>query len=206
MITLNMVKAGYDAGVIKLIKSPNGDGIVCAIGDGWFYFGGQTAENYYDVQEYKNDMAESDIIHDIFDVLQEFSTEFKDEYCYYEAFLRENGITENVCNHSNGLQPFRIAIVETYFKEVEIYASNSLVAEQKAYDLCSAGYIHLGYDDFVERQTECRGLSRENDLKLHEVYGNEVKAVNRSLEEQIGVANAQADENINVEGVLREER
>ena len=43
MITKNMVVKGYGKGLIKLINSPNGDGIVCSIGDNWFYFGGETA-------------------------------------------------------------------------------------------------------------------------------------------------------------------
>ena len=38
-----MVIEGYGKGLIKLINSPNGDGIVCRIGDNWFYFGGETA-------------------------------------------------------------------------------------------------------------------------------------------------------------------
>lgn len=92
MITYDMVKNGYEQGHIKLIESPNGDGVVCQIGDNWFYFGGATAEEYKDAELFKNDIPKEDIIKEIFDVLEEFSTEFEDEYLYYEGFLRLNGI------------------------------------------------------------------------------------------------------------------
>jgi len=53
LITLDIVRAGYEEGHIKLIESPHRDGIVCQIGDNWFYFGGQTAEDFKNVEEYK---------------------------------------------------------------------------------------------------------------------------------------------------------
>lgn len=177
VITLNMIKAGYDAGVVKLIESPHNDGVVCGIGEHWFYFGGLTGEEHHTVQEYKQNVSKEVITKEIFEVLEEFEKSgeaFLDEYLYYEAFLRENGINEKVLdNNPEELKPFRIVITETYVKEVEIYASDSVEAEQKAHDLCSAGKINLDFDNFVDRNTECRGLSRENDLKLHEVFGKD---------------------------------
>ena len=96
MITLDMVKAGYEAGLINLVdgRRYSGDGVVCSIGDNWFYFGGQTAEEYTDVEKYKSDIPKGDIIQSIFEVLEQFSTAdgFEDEYLYYESVLRENGI------------------------------------------------------------------------------------------------------------------
>lgn len=94
-ITKDMIKRGYNQGLIKLIASPNGDGIACQIGDYWFYFGGQTAEEFDDVEEYKSVMLTSDIIKDIYEVLKEFKTEFEDEYLYYYAYLKENLITSS---------------------------------------------------------------------------------------------------------------
>ena len=94
MITKYMIECGYNGGLIRLINSPNGDGIVCGIGDNWFYFGGYTAEEYDVVEEYKNDVPTETIIQEIFDVLQDFHSEFLDEYLYYEYYLKENGIQE----------------------------------------------------------------------------------------------------------------
>lgn len=95
MITKAMVKAGYAAGLITLIESPNEDGVACGIGDNWFYFGGHTAEEST-VEDYRRNVPESDIINEIFDVLDDFRTcgseELTDEYLYYELYLRENGI------------------------------------------------------------------------------------------------------------------
>lgn len=94
IITKDMVIKGYNQGLINLILSPNGDGIVCQIGDNWFYFGGSTAEEYDNVAEYKEIMLTSDIITEIYDVLCEFKTEFEDEYLYYYYYLMENSKTE----------------------------------------------------------------------------------------------------------------
>lgn len=94
MITTDMLTAGYSSGLVNLIPSPYGDGIVCSIGDNWFYFGGSTAEMYKSVEAYKEDIPEKDIIEEILMALESFRTsgaeEFIDEYQYYEAFLREN--------------------------------------------------------------------------------------------------------------------
>ena len=97
MITKNMVKEGYNKGVIKLILSPYHDGIVCEIGEHWFYFGGLTAEQYDDVDEYKSVILESDIINDIYEILNVFSRcgDFIDEYIYFEHYLKEHGIKED---------------------------------------------------------------------------------------------------------------
>jgi hypothetical protein len=96
MITKNMVKEGYNKGIINLIKSPNGDGIVCQIGDNWFYFGGSLAESCETVEEYKSLVLITDIMKDIYEVLKDFQTEFEDEYLYYEYYLKEKGIKERM--------------------------------------------------------------------------------------------------------------
>ena len=44
MIKLEQITAGMEHGDIAVVDSPNGDGAVCQIGDNWFYFGGQEAE------------------------------------------------------------------------------------------------------------------------------------------------------------------
>ena len=96
MITKNMISAGYQAGLVTLCESPNEDGVVCKIGECWFYFGGMTAEGCT-VEEYKANVPEEDIIDEIFRVLDDFrksGPELEDEYIYYECFLREHGIED----------------------------------------------------------------------------------------------------------------
>lgn len=95
MITKSMIKAGYTANIIKLIKSPHGDGIACQIGDNWFYFGGLTAEEYKSVKKYKEDIPEDEIVNEIHEALNDFFKDketFEDEYLYYEYYLKEHGI------------------------------------------------------------------------------------------------------------------
>lgn len=96
-ITKDMIKAGIKARVIRLVKSPNGDGVVCKIGDNWFYFGGLEAENAATVQEYQKNVPMDTIIADIYTVLKEFKEygdELLDEYLYYVAYLEECGIRD----------------------------------------------------------------------------------------------------------------
>lgn len=97
MISKSMVERGYTRGVIKLVPSPHEDGIVCQIEDNWFYFGGLTAESYDDVGRFKEDIPASDIISEIFSVLDEFQHDQYDldEANYYEAILNENGIYQD---------------------------------------------------------------------------------------------------------------
>lgn len=100
MITKNMIHMGYIQGIVQLVISPNDDGVVCQIGDGWFYFGGHTAAECDSVEEYKHDIPVETIIDEIYSVIDEFGREsdFKDEYDYYEAYLREN-VVERDWNH-----------------------------------------------------------------------------------------------------------
>lgn len=97
MITKELLQAGYNHGIVQLIDSPNNDGTVCQIGEHWFYFGGQTAEEMSAV-EYIKAIPITDIINEIFDVLQEFSKDdgFRVEYEYYTAFLEEQIVQEKI--------------------------------------------------------------------------------------------------------------
>ena len=97
MITKSMVKIGYNTGIIKLIKSPNGDGIACQIGDNWFYFDVKITEQYDNVNEYKKDISEDIIIQEIYTTLKDFYKNkdvFIDEYLYYKYYLEEHLATE----------------------------------------------------------------------------------------------------------------
>lgn len=85
-------------------------------------------------------------------------------------------------------QFYRIAITETYVKEVEIYAASPDEAEEMAHELCSNDEIDFGPEDFDDRETECRGVARKMDLELHACYGKPSpaqEAAKTSLSEQI---------------------
>ena len=94
MITKELINEGFLNGRIKITKSPFNDGIVCQIGEYWFYFGGESASEYTNPDEYVYDMSHDEIVNDIFETLEDFrldriAGEFVDEYNYYEAYLRE---------------------------------------------------------------------------------------------------------------------
>ena len=90
LVSFNMVKAGYAAGLVRLMDSPHDDGVVCGIGEHWFYFGGEEAEGC-SVEEYKANVPESTIIEEIFNVLDDFEGNGLDwdEYRYYGYYLSE---------------------------------------------------------------------------------------------------------------------
>lgn len=68
-------------------------------------------------------------------------------------------------------QFYRIAITETYTKEVNIYAANSEDAQMHAEEMCSSGEIEIDYgSQFTGRSTLFCGLSRGSDLDLLECY------------------------------------
>lgn len=91
-ITKDMIKRGYEQGLIKLVTDPNMEsGVVCQIWDNWFYFGGTTAEEMT-VEEYKKAIPEDTIISEIYETLEYFkdTDTFDDEYLLYYYYLLEN--------------------------------------------------------------------------------------------------------------------
>lgn len=94
MITENMIKKGLQKGIIRIADSPHDNGVVCSIGETWFYFGG-SIEAETPLAAYKKTVAEDDMVKRIFETLEDFpnSPELNDEYLYYEAVLNESGIT-----------------------------------------------------------------------------------------------------------------
>lgn len=91
MITAEQIKEGIENGAIEFIEDPNAEyGTVCSIGDSWFYFGGETAEEE-SPEEYLKHVPIDDIVAEVADVLNEFrlqSETFGDEYTYYEHILK----------------------------------------------------------------------------------------------------------------------
>lgn len=89
MITENLIRDGIRAKLVEFVVDPNMEkGTVCQIGDSWFYFGGETAEEL-SPSEYVSEVPMEDITREIFEVLEEFRNdeEMKDEYNYYESVL-----------------------------------------------------------------------------------------------------------------------
>lgn len=96
IITVNTIAKGLRSGLISLIKNPQQEtGTVCQIGEYWFYFDGEIAEEY-DPKEFQENVPFGDIVSKIYDVLMLFQkdSEFETEYGYYLAFLEEKGYTQ----------------------------------------------------------------------------------------------------------------
>lgn len=92
MITRNMVKQAYRAGIIKIIDSPNGDGAACGIGEHWFYFDIDHGEDHLAV-DYEEFFDKDYIVDKIYCALEEMREQpeyFDTEYEYYESFILEN--------------------------------------------------------------------------------------------------------------------
>ncbi len=89
MITKDMIRTCIRNGSIRLGTDPNMDsGTVCKIGDNWFYFGGETAEEM-EPEAYLRAVPMDDVIDEIFLALEDFRQDGDDEYAYYEAYLSE---------------------------------------------------------------------------------------------------------------------
>lgn len=90
MITKEMIRDGIQAKLVEFIVDPNMEsGTACRIGDSWFYFGGQTADEM-NPDEYIANVPQDDIVNEIYLTLDDFMDvdELRDEYEYYEAVLR----------------------------------------------------------------------------------------------------------------------
>lgn len=97
MITKEMLKKGYEKGIVRLVKCPNEDDeVVCQIGENWFYFGGFSAEGETP-ENYVKNVPLDDIISEIFDAIDDFKNqpETQDEYNYYLVVLNESGISDH---------------------------------------------------------------------------------------------------------------
>lgn len=97
-ITAEMVLSGIKNGVIKFIVDPNmGAGTVCSIGDYWFYFGGQTAEDEMP-SEFLGNASIVEVAASVAAVLSDMgsSEDFSDEYLYYYYYLCESMVLTGV--------------------------------------------------------------------------------------------------------------
>lgn len=94
-ITKEMILSGISAGVVKLIDSPHDSEPACQIGDHWFYYAGSEG-NGVTSAEYIAKVPLDEIANEIVGALEGIRDDLDgtDEYGYYEAILREAGITE----------------------------------------------------------------------------------------------------------------
>lgn len=192
MISFDMVKKGYETGIINLFDGRKclGDGVVCGIGDNWFYFGGHTAEEYTNVDEYKKDIPQKDIIQSIFEALNELSTEFKDEYLYYEAFLRENLKFAQKENESVSLWGRLGVQIDMTPAEFEVLQRNDKPAKDLLVDLIKSDKCFLsGETYFPPEANEEYKLSDlddylEFDIDFQSIHKDEFEAIEQTLEEQ----------------------
>ena len=91
MITEEMIRAGYDAGVVTLLDAPTGGEAVCKIGDYGFYFWNGDPEQFISRDVFLQRYSKEQIVHAIWMGLEEFRelwSQFGPEYGYYEAVLR----------------------------------------------------------------------------------------------------------------------
>lgn len=98
-ITIMMIRNGIKNGAVRItdegtvMGNAPGGGVVCAIGDSWFYAFGQEGE-VCTPEEYRKAVSERIIAEEIFQVLSGpggFETESPDEFEYYYWYLKEHG-------------------------------------------------------------------------------------------------------------------
>lgn len=88
-ITKQMIANGIHDNKVLFVTDPNLDsGTVCKIGDLWFYFGGQEAEEQ-EPTEYLYNTGLDDVVNEVYDTLKVFESEpeLADEWNYYYSIL-----------------------------------------------------------------------------------------------------------------------
>lgn len=110
-LSRDMIERGYKQGIVRLAtdtyfvsgvyeyaESAADDdvGVVCAIGDNWFYFGGEEAETST-VKEYTANIPEESIITQIHDAILGLAKDWElngDECEYYYHYLKEHVVPD----------------------------------------------------------------------------------------------------------------
>ena len=99
MIKYGDLLAGHEKGVVKFVLEPGNEvGTVCQIGDTWFYFGSNEADECIP-DEYIALVGLRFAIEEVYDLLNGCGgmAEYDpDEYAYYEAVLKEAGCTGHI--------------------------------------------------------------------------------------------------------------
>lgn len=169
MITRKAILYGIAKGVVKIVPSPvDLEGLVCQIGESWFYFGGHTAEEFTDPSKYLFTMDLDEVVNDIYEVLCDFRCDecYFDEYAYYEELL-------DICGCLD--QPFRDISGKIYMvweSERCVNGSSHLIASydtlKHASDAIKKWSINLGGDGDI-RNYGCE-LNRNGKVIKREVF------------------------------------
>ena len=197
MITRKMIFDGYYKGLVRLIESPNNDGVVCQIGDIWFYFGGLTAEECKTVEKYKASVDTKTILDEIYSVLNDFKdsgVEYQDEYSYYELYLKEKGIKEmkNVRELTREELNELKASYLTKLKEDESPSYQDYVnAENIPDEIIFEEYAGITFvkEDFFCNLTDNHNTTEE-ELTMKEI----VKEINKYCNEYLGFVESAGNE------------
>lgn len=187
MITRKMIFDGYCKELVRLIESPHDDGVVCQIGDNWFYFGGLTAEECKTVEEYKAKVDTKTILDEIYSVLNDFKDSgFKDEYLYYEYYLKEKGIKE-MKNVKELTREELNELKTSYLTKLNEYDSPSyqdyVNAENIPDEIIFEEYAGVAFvkEDFFCNLTDNHNTTEE-ELTMKEI----VKEINKYCKEYLG--------------------
>lgn len=88
MITREQIETGIQQKLVRFIVDPNMEhGTVCEIGECWFYFGGETAEEE-DPEEFLKNADMGEVVSCIVEALDGVKKIDDYEYCYYESMLK----------------------------------------------------------------------------------------------------------------------
>ncbi len=92
-ISKNTIYTGLHRGVIKYAIDPTSkdeEGIVCKIGDSWFYFTSVDFEHEKDIDAFIAATDEDDNVNDIYENLIAIQEEYPTEYEYMYNYLKTN--------------------------------------------------------------------------------------------------------------------
>lgn len=158
-ITERTIMTGLELGIIKLIKNPQFEtGTVCQIGEHWFYFGGETADEY-EPDEFWSVTSPNDIIREITESINNLPD--KTEYSYYKAFLSEQISKRNIRKLAYELYKIEwLAAISTEQKKNAVrdyyeyltpeteYIPFKCYLEEFGYD----GDFYATFDEFIENE------------------------------------------------------
>lgn len=145
MITSEMIRAGLDAGVVKLIDSPNDKEPACQIGELWFYYASDVASGLTS-EQYLGAADMDEVIRRIVKALSEIKNDMGNtaEYLYYETLLKE------VCAGNTRPSTFTGVIKETLRREIPIVAKDEQEARRKLEEMHRNNDVILTADDFYK--------------------------------------------------------
>lgn len=150
MVDRAMILEGIKYGLVQFKVDPFGEhGTVCAIGDSWFYFGGEIAEEM-NPKDFLQTVPLEEIIEGIVTALDDFRTDENEapprEYRYYESVLTEAlGAKQPYATHEEAIAQRDAAIADLASLMTELRGS-SFCTDSKRWGFCvnPTCYAHGG--------------------------------------------------------------